>query len=217
MAKAAGLNRGERIMKYKTEISRRNYKAGYVIIRGIVDGSEFGGDDWETSHAETPNGDYIGNSKIAHRLCVILGIKPEKASEKHNVCSIGFCETEKKWYGWSHRAIYGFGIGAEVSARDCAYVPVNMEDARLDAIRFWSCESHINVEAVQSEDEDGKTCFDVSWTNVDDPDLIPNERIRGKIGGVRHYPPEEFGRGEWVAKTLDDAKTMAVAFAESVG
>ena len=30
------------------------------------------------------------------------------------VCDIGFSTSEQKWYGWSHRAIYGFGIGHEV-------------------------------------------------------------------------------------------------------
>lgn len=32
--------------------------------------------------------------------------------------SIGFSEDEQKWYGWSHRAIYGFGIGYEVKEGD---------------------------------------------------------------------------------------------------
>lgn len=42
----------------------------------------------------------------------------EKFKEKHGIVgtnsprgSIGFSEKEKKWYGWSHRAIFGFGIG----------------------------------------------------------------------------------------------------------
>lgn len=137
-------------MRYKTEISRRNYKAGYVVVKGIVDGEEFGGDDWEMAHAETPAGDYIGSAKDAHFLCRKKGIAPEKADPESSVCSIGFCKKEQKWYGWSHRAIFGFGIGSEVKRGDCAYVP------------------------------------------------------------------EEFGRGEWTAETLDDAKQMAMDFAEDV-
>lgn len=39
----------------------------------------------------------------------------EKFKEKHGIVSkdigIGFSEKEQKWYGWSHRAIIGFGIG----------------------------------------------------------------------------------------------------------
>ena len=69
--------------------------------------------------AYTPNGDYIGDPKTAHYLIVKKGIKPEKANSTHKVCSIGFCEKEQKWYGWSHRAIFGFGVGSEVKEGDC--------------------------------------------------------------------------------------------------
>ena len=31
-----------------------------------------------------------------------------------NVCSVGFSERDQKWYGWSHRARAGFGIGDKV-------------------------------------------------------------------------------------------------------
>ncbi len=81
------------------------------------------------------------------------GIVPELASPDHSVCSIGFNEKEQKWYGWSHRARYGFGIGDKVEEGDCC--------------------------------------------NTASPDVaLP-------VG--------------FVAKTLDDAKKMAIAFAESVG
>ena len=30
--------------------------------------------------------------------------------------------TNGKWYGWSHRAVYGFGIGDKVKKGDCAYI-----------------------------------------------------------------------------------------------
>ncbi len=38
---------------------------------------------------------------------------------------IGYNPKENKWYGWSHRAIYGFGIGSQVKKGDCAYRPSN--------------------------------------------------------------------------------------------
>jgi len=69
--------------------------------------------------AYTPTGDYLGNDRMAYFLCVKRGIKPEKASPTHSVCSIGFCEGEQKWYGWSHRAICGFKIGDVVEEGDC--------------------------------------------------------------------------------------------------
>lgn len=61
---------------------------------------------------------FIGELKDA-MYYALRGIRPEKADETDNVCSIGFCEKEQKWYGWSHRAIYGFGIGSEVEEGDC--------------------------------------------------------------------------------------------------
>ena len=61
--------------------------------------------------AYTPSGDYIGNPRDAAFLCKRKGIAPEKASPSHNVCSVGYCLEEEKWYGWSHRAIVGFAIG----------------------------------------------------------------------------------------------------------
>lgn len=43
--------------------------------------------------------------------------------EKHGVKSegkgLGFSEDEQKWYGWSHRAYYGFGIGHVCKEGEC--------------------------------------------------------------------------------------------------
>jgi len=113
--------------------------------------------------AYTPDGDYIGTSRWAHRLIVKRGIKPEKRTPESNVCSIGFCEKEQKWYGWSHRAIYGYGIG--------------------DVI------------------EEGSSASTSGWT---DEYLAehPEEDVSLPVG--------------FAAQTLDDAKLMACAFAESV-
>lgn len=40
-----------------------------------------------------------------------LLIKPEKISPDHSVASFGKSDADSKFYGWSHRAVYGFGIG----------------------------------------------------------------------------------------------------------
>jgi hypothetical protein len=45
-------------------------------------------------------------------------IQPEKASPTDETCSIGYCEKERKWYGWSHRAIFGFKIGDCVDSEE---------------------------------------------------------------------------------------------------
>ena len=168
-------------------LAKRRYKAGYEVREELHDVafkaevlSEGDGRDIDdlddllqclntettvlVKLAYTPTGDYIGNKKMAHFLCAKKGIKPEKISPSNNkVCSIGFCKAEQKWYGWSHRAIFGFGVGDIVKEGDCT------------ANSGWTDEY-----LKEHPDEDGS---------------LP-------IG--------------FQAKDLNDARRMAVAFAESV-
>jgi hypothetical protein len=87
--------------------------------------------------AYTLDNEYIGDPKIAKYLCEKRGIKPE-IKEGCNVCSIGKCiykdkdhEDYDKWFGWSHRAIFGFkvGDGYKVKKGDCleGYFPIGFE------------------------------------------------------------------------------------------
>jgi len=58
----------------------------------------------------TEKGEPIGDYHTA-RLLVKRGIKPEFVEPGRKICSVGFCEKDGKWYGWSHRAMYGFKEG----------------------------------------------------------------------------------------------------------
>ncbi len=146
-----------------TVLKTRRYKAGYEVRLELHDGKEYGCDDFECRSAYTHAGDYIGNPKDAFYLCRTRGIKPEKAEGDHNTCSIGFSEKEQKWFGWSHRAIYGFQPGHVVKEGDCA--------AEEDLIEEY-LKDH------------------------------PEERRALPVG--------------FTAKTMDDARKMAIAFAASV-
>lgn len=150
-------------MEGTTVLSVRKYKVGYEIR---TEQCLVGDDEQEVtikSAYTIPEGHYIGSSKWAHRLTVQRGIKPEKSDPAHNVCSIGFCEREQKWYGWSHRAIYGFGIGDVVKEGDC--------------------------------------CANSGWTDE----------------WLQEHPEDDLSLPiGFVAKSLDDVKRMAIAFAESV-
>lgn len=157
------------------------------------------------------DGSYIGTYEFANLLDSI-GIAPQAISGNH-VASIGFCLDENKWYGWSHRAMRGFNIGSNVVKGDCAYVPVDWDDFLDDCIRFWSHEYATEVTARQSFDEQGVPCAKVQWLYTDD---VRNEKLCGTIGGSDIYPPKEWGRGEWTAKTLEDAKQMATDFVNGV-
>lgn len=126
--------------------------------------------------AYTPIGERIGEPRWAHRLCKIMGIRPQirqklltDAKRIANLrgeitCSIGFCKREQKWYGWSHRAIFGFAVGDVAKEGDCV------------------CSS--------------------GWTEE----------------YLAEHPEEDLSLpAGFTAHTLDDARRMAIAFAESVG
>jgi hypothetical protein len=121
---------------------RRFYKAGYELRNQLV--THDGGDHaiWLTS-AYNVHGDYIGDAPTAHYLCVKRGIAPILRTPKSNVCSIGYCTRNGKWYGWSHRAICGFGIGSEVKKGSCTsdslpvgFTAIDIEDAKRMAEAF---------------------------------------------------------------------------------
>ena len=171
--------------------------------------------DWaKMTIGYTKDGEYIGNLKITEFLCEQKGLsKLEKTQEEHCVCSIGFNETEQKWYGWSHRAITGFGIGSEVKKGDCAYRSVDQEESIDDALRFWSGDSHEDVKAGEVTIEEGILGVWIEWKYSND---VENEKIRGVIGSVHWSFPEQYGKGEWKADTLEDAKQMAIDFSDDV-
>lgn len=64
-------------------------------------------------------GDYVGESTPQFKKVLLdLGIEPELRDEDCCVCSIGWSEKQQKYYGWSHRAMVGFGVGDKVFEED---------------------------------------------------------------------------------------------------
>jgi hypothetical protein len=140
----------EGCLDYKEVVSQRHFKeTGYVYKRVIVADTEYGGDGkLEMEIAESPEGLYIGRPSEARHLCKKFGIRQfEKADPEHSIASIGFNPSKQKWYGWSHRAVAGFGIGDRIFDEkygddNTLFVkhgrePIkNLDDAKLAAIRF---------------------------------------------------------------------------------
>ena len=118
---------------------------------------------------------------------------------------VGFSPKDGKWYGWSHRAIYGFEIGSTCKKGDCHYHAANEEDEIEAAIQFWSGNNHINVTAEKIKDGE----LDVSWEY---DNATPAKKLRGSISGVSWEYDTTLGKGEWVAETIADAKQMAQDF-----
>lgn len=196
-------------MTVKEVLKVRRYKAGYEVREELRDGSEYGAEDFTMKTAYTPTGDYIGDSKFAYRLCKKWGIAPEKIDSDHNVCSIGFCEKDQKWYGWSHRAMFGFSIGSTTKKESCGYTPSNV-------LELYTTLSDDEKARVVNVDADGitieYTSYSVVPVNPDDPECNELKYSDPKTD----YRVINVGRGEWTAETLEDAKQMAIDFASSV-
>lgn len=212
---------------------------GYVIRREIWPGVEFvcpipsGASDTVAAIAAaidgrhppsemvtcyTDSGDWIGDEETAKYLCKERGIAPEHATPQPRglliPCQIGFCERDQKWYGWSHRAICGFGVGSAVKWGDCAYrSPDRDAFGRQKMEFFFDADCQVKPGFAHTVSPDGTRGVLIFATYTD---AVPNEKLRGtKYTCFRPYP-ESWGRGEWVAETLDDARQMAIDFADGV-
>jgi hypothetical protein len=136
----------------------------------------------------------------------------------------GFSPTEQKWYGWSHRAIYGFGVGSKVSSGDCAYSPTCKEDYIQESLKFWNIDDGIWREC-ESPDVTCTTSlvsFDDNYMQDNQLGFLLVSETKFK-GADRDYTrsiftpyPEQYGKGEWIAETLEDAKQMAIDFSGGV-
>lgn len=161
-----------------------------------------------TKLAYSKQGDWIGSSKQAYRMVHRFGIEQfEKTEEDHCVCSIGYSPADKKWYGWSHRAIYGFTIGSTCKKGDCHYIPQAFTEIQVDCHcrREDMCHADASVAMVPANPADPLSS------------LIPDGT---PVQGIKPCYPEscvfETGKGEWRAETMEDAKQMAIDFAKSV-
>ena len=72
----------------------------------------------EMSVCLNERGQYIGNPRFVNRLIKRFGITTfELSHPTGKTCSVGWSPRRKKWCGWSHRAIFGFGIGTKLRAK----------------------------------------------------------------------------------------------------
>ncbi len=110
-------------MKVIKILSTRRLKCGYEVRNELRESPCESEPAFEMKSAYNPNGDYIGNPKDANHLVGKRGIQPQLRTKDSSVCSIGYSVKDGKWYGWSHRAIFGFKIGSECKKGDCHYIP----------------------------------------------------------------------------------------------
>lgn len=125
---------------------------------------------------------------------------------------VGFSPKDNKWYGWSHRAIYGFTINSTCKKGDCHYEPSTKEDWIEDYVNFYHDNEYHETTWFEIEKDNDEGIFIISRYN----DKVPNEKLRGTEFRRFVEFPEQYGKGEWIAKTMEDAKQMAIDFSSSV-
>ena len=204
---------------------------------GVIDSSELGPFTIQTEvvclegceavtleAAYTKEGYYVGDKQQAESL-IGLGITSQvQPRGDGTTCVVGFCPAELKWYGWSHSAIYGFGIGSSMRPGDSAFSPSCPAEVEQAMLEFWDlvdpyawreCENEQTVcknrlfRSCQTR-QDGV----LGWLVAYDTIFIGTDR-----GSVHTYftpYPKEWGKGAWTARTVEDAKQMAIDFAEGV-
>lgn len=183
-------------------------KVGYrkVLTTGDPDNCSFGDDrhDYE-----------VWLSKYDDSYITLVGMEEDiRFLADRDICEqlshgVGFSQKNNKWYGWSHRAICGFTIGSTCKKGDCHYKAANIEDELEAAISFWSSEDHKRTTARILDD--GKIVVEWEYS-----DKVKNKKIRNTLCSVELDYDPEFGRGEWTAETLEDAKQMAIDFNKGV-
>ena len=142
--------------------------------------------------AYNADGHYIGSPEDAKFLCEECGIYPQPAKPNANICTIGKGK-DGKWYGWSHRALHGFGEGDTVKQGDIAYLPDTKEAAIEKVQNFWDKSKVLIV-----DDTDNGFKFKISSGDLHHEEFVPR------------------GRGEYTIASEDEAMEAAKVFAESV-
>jgi len=103
--------------------------------------------------------------------------------------------------------IFGFGIGSKCKKGDCGFTPRNV----LELFGSFSEHERNNIAKV---DVNGIT---IRHDNVQQIPAEPNvgEQVEW-VEAEPSYQIIDVGRGEWTAKTIEDAKLMAIDFARGV-
>jgi predicted small secreted protein len=162
--------------------------------------------DWQISGIYVYSNDqgFVGSIDETMQL-YNKSIVPHKSSPENPYCQIGFSEKEKKWYAWrkmNFANMKSFGIGTTTNFGDDIFVPSNLVDF-FHHVRFM----FVSYDRVTiSVNTTPQNCISVHALNHKD--------LKGCIQKKFFYP-KNWGRGSWTALSLEDAREMAVEYAET--
>lgn len=207
-------------------------------------------------HKET--GQYYTHKGLEHESSYLI----ELGIDSHLSHGLGFNSKEQKWFGWSHRAIYGFTIGSKVKKGDCAYSPSNKDEliellitgSGSHEITYSVTDDILEIVSIFKGYDDDKSqdkfignkninryklsdkgyyvieemvqCGDTecTWKGKQSKELSVAEELPleaqehtcNYIESEPEYHFVEWGKGEWEAKTIEEAKQMAIDFSRGV-
>ena len=191
-------------------------------IANVVETTKEGLEDAPKAYVSKIDGSYLTFVGLENDLNYLLknGITEQIQNynnEKGNSANIGFNPIEQKWYGWSHRAIFGFGIDSECKKGMYGFEAGTKEDFAEQRLRwFGDTDMDETYKINATVKEFTKNNVEGVLVEYDYNDKVPNEATRGTHREEFEPYPKEFGKGEWTAKTLEDGKTMAIDFARGV-
>jgi len=121
----------------------------------------------KVAHIEASTNVYLSNYDNSYITTVgmednIKHLADREITEKLSH-GVGFSPKNKKWYGWSHRTIYGFEIGSTCKKGDAHYIAANLRDELEAAKEFWNTIFNESITAEKVEDG----LIHVSWTYKD--------------------------------------------------
>lgn len=199
--KSISMDLGKSLIYPEATVVKRTIKDLYVIEEASFPPNSYGCDEeFSMTYTINKKNKYIGDVSTAEFLCDERGIEPQAVPGK-TVCTFGKSRIDNKWYGWSHRAIFGFNVGSKCKQGDCHYIPSSVDDYIQDAYRRYSDKKDLDIQLAPNKKE-----LVVKYT-------CPSNKNDIYYSGTE---PITLGKGEWTAETEEDAKQMAIDFAMSV-
>jgi len=189
----------------KVKILRTKKYSGYICQKEVIE--DFGAEVVIDLCYSSYNGVYIGSKDDAKFLCKKRGLRKLQPLEKDGrVCAIGFSKKEQKWYGWSHHGIAGFGVGSKVTKKSVMYRPDSVEGLYSLFIKFHDERDVKKIPGV------GIVILHRMLDVINPTSDVLETEDNGHID-IQFIP---IGPGKWKAKTLEDAKQMAIEFVKAL-
>lgn len=188
-----------------------------------------------------PSCEYIGDKDDAHWLCIENKILPQTINgptpyidfydfPEHeqafklltgvnhnysfNQCMIGYSKIKKQWFGWNDISIRGFKVGSKIEKGNIGFTPRNKEECLEEALDFFLSR---NGKLLNCKYDVENKNFGMGLMFEYEDMCGYKSRNKNRKNNLKRYkqwiPYPKWGKGEWKAKTMEDAKQMAIDFA----